>query len=49
LSARKRCFWVDAAPNRYVDDHDRAWGFPVADDRRRFEKLCLEGFQSRLS
>ena len=25
------------------------WGFPVADDRRLFEKLCLEGFQSGLS
>jgi DNA-3-methyladenine glycosylase I len=24
-------------------------GFPVADDRRLFEKLCLEGFQSGLS
>jgi DNA-3-methyladenine glycosylase I len=29
--------------------HDREWGFPVADDRRLFEKLCLEGFQSGLS
>jgi len=25
------------------------WGFPVADDDRLFEKLCLEGFQSGLS
>ena len=25
------------------------WGFPVDDDRRLFEKLCLEGFQSGLS
>ena len=24
-------------------------GFPVADDRRLFEKICLEGFQSGLS
>lgn len=29
--------------------HDREWGFPVDDDRRLFEKLCLEGFQSGLS
>src|SRR5262249_39085148 len=29
--------------------HDSEWGFPVADDRRLFEKLCLEGFQSGLS
>ena len=29
--------------------HDAEWGLPVADDRRLFEKLCLEGFQSGLS
>lgn len=29
--------------------HDTEWGFPVADDRRLFEKLSLEGFQSGLS
>jgi DNA-3-methyladenine glycosylase I len=29
--------------------HDAEWGFPVADDRQLFEKLCLEGFQSGLS
>jgi DNA-3-methyladenine glycosylase I len=33
----------------YADYHDREWGFPVADDRRLFEKLSLEGFQSGLS
>ena len=33
----------------YADYHDCEWGFPVADDRRLFEKLCLEGFQSGLS
>jgi len=33
----------------YVAYHDREWGFPVTDDRRLFEKLCLEGFQSGLS
>ena len=47
--AVRRCFWVDSAPDHYVDYHDREWGFPVADDRRLFEKLCLEGFQSGLS
>ena len=25
------------------------WGFPVLDDTRLFEKICLEGFQSGLS
>jgi DNA-3-methyladenine glycosylase I len=43
-----RCWWGDSAPE-YRAYHDREWGFPVADDRRLFEKLCLEGFQSGLS
>jgi DNA-3-methyladenine glycosylase I len=29
--------------------HDAEWGVPVHDDRRLFEKLVLEGFQSGLS
>jgi DNA-3-methyladenine glycosylase I len=45
---RPRCRWCGAAPE-FLDYHDREWGFPVADDRRLFEKLCLEGFQSGLS
>jgi DNA-3-methyladenine glycosylase I len=45
---KPRCFWGVSAPD-YVDYHDREWGFPVVDDRRLFEKLCLEGFQSGLS
>ncbi len=43
-----RCFWSDSAPE-YRAYHDEEWGFPVDDDRRLFEKLCLEGFQSGLS
>jgi DNA-3-methyladenine glycosylase I len=43
-----RCAWGDSAPE-YRPYHDDEWGFPVADDRRLFEKLCLEGFQSGLS
>jgi DNA-3-methyladenine glycosylase I len=43
-----RCFWGDSAPE-YRAYHDTEWGFPVAEDRRLFEKLCLEGFQSGLS
>jgi DNA-3-methyladenine glycosylase I len=43
-----RCFW-GASPPEYVAYHDSEWGFPVADDHRLFEKLCLEGFQSGLS
>jgi DNA-3-methyladenine glycosylase I len=43
-----RCRWCSAAPEFFAY-HDAEWGFPVADDRRLFEKLCLEGFQSGLS
>ena len=43
-----RCSW-GATTADYQAYHDAEWGFPVADDRRLFEKLCLEGFQSGLS
>lgn len=43
-----RCPWSGAAPE-FLAYHDTEWGFPVADDRRLFEKLSLEGFQSGLS
>jgi DNA-3-methyladenine glycosylase I len=45
---KPRCGWCSAAPE-FFDYHDSEWGFPVDDDRRLFEKLCLEGFQSGLS
>ncbi len=45
---KSRCSWCSATPE-YVEYHDKDWGFPVTDDRRLFEKLCLEGFQSGLS
>jgi DNA-3-methyladenine glycosylase I len=48
-AATRRCWWAPADDPLYADYHDREWGFPVADDRRLFEKLCLEGFQSGLS
>jgi DNA-3-methyladenine glycosylase I len=43
-----RCWW-GASTEDYAEYHDREWGFPVTDDRRLFEKICLEGFQSGLS
>ena len=43
-----RCWWAGEDP-LYIDYHDREWGFPVADDNRLFEKICLEGFQAGLS
>lgn len=45
---RPRCFWC-AQTADFIPYHDHEWGFPVADDRRLFEKLCLESFQSGLS
>jgi DNA-3-methyladenine glycosylase I len=45
---KPRCRWCSAAPE-FLAYHDHEWGFPVVDDIRLFEKLCLEGFQSGLS
>jgi DNA-3-methyladenine glycosylase I len=45
---RARCWWSGDDP-LYQAYHDEEWGRPVDDDRRLFEKLCLEGFQSGLS
>jgi DNA-3-methyladenine glycosylase I len=43
-----RCWWCLGDP-LYVRYHDEEWGKPVTDDRRLFEKICLEGFQAGLS
>ncbi|WP_372373351.1 DNA-3-methyladenine glycosylase I [Vreelandella venusta] len=43
-----RCQWCGGAPE-FLPYHDNEWGFPVVDDQRLFEKLCLESFQSGLS
>jgi DNA-3-methyladenine glycosylase I len=43
-----RCWWAGTDP-LYVQYHDEEWGRPVRDDRRLFEKICLEGFQAGLS
>jgi DNA-3-methyladenine glycosylase I len=43
-----RCRWCGGAPE-FLSYHDEEWGFPVGDDMRLFEKLCLESFQSGLS
>ncbi len=45
---RARCWWCGSAED-YVAYHDHEWALPVADDRRLFEKICLEGFQAGLS
>jgi DNA-3-methyladenine glycosylase I len=43
-----RCWW-GSEPEIYRSYHDEEWGRPVTDDRRLFEKICLEGFQAGLS
>ncbi len=45
---KPRCRWCADAPE-FFDYHDKEWGYPVDDDIRLFEKLCLESFQSGLS
>jgi DNA-3-methyladenine glycosylase I len=43
-----RCSW-SGSDALYLRYHDREWGSPMADERRLFEKICLEGFQAGLS
>ncbi len=43
-----RCWWHGGHAD-YIHYHDTEWGYPVVDDVRLFEKICLEGFQSGLS
>lgn len=45
---RPRCGWCSTVPE-FFPYHDTEWGYPVADDQRLFEKICLESFQSGLS
>jgi DNA-3-methyladenine glycosylase I len=48
MTSITRCWWCGTDP-LYVRYHDEEWGRPVTDDRRLFEKVCLEGFQAGLS
>ena len=45
---KPRCRWCASAPE-FFEYHDKEWGYPVDNDIRLFEKLCLESFQSGLS
>lgn len=45
----KRCFWVDEKSKLCVKYHDTEWGIPKHDDKKLFEFLVLESFQSGLS
>jgi DNA-3-methyladenine glycosylase I len=46
-----RCSWCGQGENfaDYIHYHDHEWGMPVTNERRLFEKITLEGFQSGLS
>ena len=48
MTVPSRCWWCGTDP-LYVRYHDAEWGRPVTNDRRLYEKVCLEGFQSGLS
>ncbi len=43
-----RCSWCGDKDD-YIAYHDDEWGLPMGDDKRLFEKIVLEGFQSGLS
>jgi len=45
---KPRCRWAGSAPDFFAY-HDNEWGYPVVDDIRLYEKVCLESFQSGLS
>ena len=45
---QSRCPWVTQDP-QYIAYHDTQWGRPVTDSRELFEKLCLDGQQTKLS
>ncbi len=49
MDGKIRCAWPGIQDAEYTRYHDEEWGVPHADDRRLFEKLILEGFQSGLS
>src|SRR5213080_2749709 len=48
MKSKSRCWWCGEDP-LYCEYHDKEWGVPVHDDRKMFEMLVLEGFQSGLS
>jgi DNA-3-methyladenine glycosylase I len=45
---RARCAWA-AGDAAYLAYHDDEWGRPLRHERRLFELMCLEAFQSGLS
>ncbi|MCP8900028.1 DNA-3-methyladenine glycosylase I [Gilvimarinus xylanilyticus] len=45
---KPRCGWCGSV-DEFFPYHDNEWGYPVDNDIRLFEKVCLESFQSGLS
>ena len=45
----KRCSWAENQPEIYVRYHDEEWGVVCHDDKKLFELLILEMFQTGLS
>ena len=43
-----RCAWP-GDDELYVQYHDQEWGYPEDNDKKLFEKICLEGFQAGLA
>ncbi|TBH70980.1 DNA-3-methyladenine glycosylase I [Aquirufa nivalisilvae] len=48
MTNQTRCAWVSSDP-LYIAYHDTEWGKPLHDEKKLFELLILEGFQSGLS
>ena len=46
---KSRCRWCNLKNPLYVAYHDKEWCVPTHDDRKLFELLVLESFQSGLS
>ena len=44
-----RCPWHGIDDAVYARYHDEEWGVPHCDERRLFERMVLESFQSGLS
>ncbi|GMU74130.1 MAG: DNA-3-methyladenine glycosylase I [Candidatus Campbellbacteria bacterium] len=49
MKSKTRCPWVPEGDALYAKYHDTEWGVPVRTDRKLFEFLVLESFQSGLS
>ncbi|NQV88071.1 MAG: DNA-3-methyladenine glycosylase I [Parcubacteria group bacterium] len=46
---KKRCAWASEGDDLMVKYHDEEWGYPLHNDNKIFEFLCLESFQAGLS